>query len=142
MPSATVARTFNASYTPPGSNPPVAVVVGGTGGIGAGFASALACGLRGELDVFVVGRNGAAARRVLDALPAAPARRREFVQCDARLMADVAHAATEIRSKTDRVNYLVMSQGIMTLQGRTETAEGIDEKMALHYYSRWKFAHE
>ncbi|KAF8192617.1 hypothetical protein BJ912DRAFT_962575 [Pholiota molesta] len=29
-----------------------------------------------------------------------------------------------------------MSPGIMTLEGRTETTEGIDKKLAVHYYAR------
>jgi NAD(P)-dependent dehydrogenase (short-subunit alcohol dehydrogenase family) len=83
-----------------------------------------------------------AARAVLDAMPAGRGRKREFVRCDATLMADVVRAAGEVRAQAEKVNYLVMSPGIMTLQGRTETAEGIDEKMALHYYARWKLAQE
>jgi NAD(P)-dependent dehydrogenase (short-subunit alcohol dehydrogenase family) len=143
MPSAADARAYSVSYTPPGAaGPPVAVVLGGTAGIGAGIASELAAGLKGELDVFLLGRNAAAARAVLDAMPPGSGRKREFVRCDATLMADVARAAGEVRAQAEKVNYLVMSPGIMTLQGRTETAEGIDEKMALHYYARWKLAQE
>lgn len=35
-----------------------------------------------------------------------------------------------------------MSQGYMTTAGRTETEEGIDRKLAVHYYSRWAFINE
>jgi hypothetical protein len=35
-----------------------------------------------------------------------------------------------------------MSPGIMTMSGRDETEEGIDKKLAVHYYARWKFLHD
>lgn len=40
------------------------------------------------------------------------------------------------RYAQDKLDILVLTQGIATTQGRTETEEGIDMKMALHYYSR------
>ena len=30
----------------------------------------------------------------------------------------------------------------MTLNGRDETSEGIDKKLAVHYYARWRFIHD
>lgn len=30
----------------------------------------------------------------------------------------------------------------MTLKGRDETSEGMDKKLALNYYARWKFVHD
>ncbi|KAJ8076068.1 hypothetical protein PM082_022051 [Marasmius tenuissimus] len=32
-----------------------------------------------------------------------------------------------------------MSPGLKTTKGREETEEGIDKKLAIHYYARWKF---
>jgi NAD(P)-dependent dehydrogenase (short-subunit alcohol dehydrogenase family) len=105
--------------------------------------------LHGELDVVLVGRSEAGARAVLDALPTPSASRseappplREFVRCDATLMRDVARAAGDIRAKLGRVNYLVLTPGVLTLAGRDETNEGIDRKLAVHYYARWKFINE
>jgi hypothetical protein len=43
------------------------------------------------------------------------------------------HVPTEEKNKLD---LLIMTQGIMTMAGRTETPEGIDRKMALHYYGK------
>ncbi|KAG6975764.1 hypothetical protein JG688_00002066 [Phytophthora aleatoria] len=40
------------------------------------------------------------------------------------------HAGTQF-------DWIVMSPGIMTLNGRTETSEGLDVKMATHYYGRY-----
>jgi hypothetical protein len=159
MPSVTDARAFNSSYKPSTagssstSSTPVAVVVGGTAGIGAGIAGALASSFKGDVDVYIIGRNEAAGQAVLDSLPLPPpsqdgagARRpiRDFIPCDAWLMRDVARTTAELKTTkgVDKINYLVMSPGIMTLQGQTESDEGIDQKLALHYYARWKFAYE
>jgi NAD(P)-dependent dehydrogenase (short-subunit alcohol dehydrogenase family) len=151
MPSPNVARAFLNQYKPPhntgseASTVPVAVFVGGTAGIGASIASELTQALKGDIDVFIVGRNVAAGQAVLDSLPSSTntlQRIRKFVQCDATLMRDVIRAAHEIKAKAERINYLAMSQGMLSLQGRTESTEGIDAKLALHYYSRWKFTHE
>ncbi len=32
------------------------------------------------------------------------------------------------------LDLLILTQGILTMAGRTETPEGLDRKMALHYY--------
>jgi NAD(P)-dependent dehydrogenase (short-subunit alcohol dehydrogenase family) len=37
-------------------------------------------------------------------------------------------------------DWIVMSPGILSLSGRTETPEGLDVKMATHYYGRYSFA--
>ena len=57
-------------------------------------------------------------------------------------MKNVTSAAAVIKGKISSLNYLVLSQGILTFQGRNETSEGIDRKLALHFYSRWKFVDE
>jgi NAD(P)-dependent dehydrogenase (short-subunit alcohol dehydrogenase family) len=64
----------------------------------------------------------------------------EFVQGDLTLMKTVRSVAEEISTKVDKINYLCMSQGILSLKVHDDTEEGIDRKMALHYYSRWNSA--
>jgi hypothetical protein len=44
----------------------------------------------------------------------------------------------EIKSKEDKVNLLVLSQGMLTLK-HNENSEGLDKKLSLHYYSRLRF---
>jgi len=66
----------------------------------------------------------------------------EFVQCDATLMKNVVTASSEVRNNTPTLNYLVLSPGVIDIQGRNETSEGIDAKMALNFYARWKFVDE
>jgi hypothetical protein len=57
-------------------------------------------------------------------------------------MKNVVAAASEVKSKVKTLNYLVLSQGVFNMQGRSDTSEGIDVKLALHFYSRWKFVDE
>jgi NAD(P)-dependent dehydrogenase (short-subunit alcohol dehydrogenase family) len=163
MPSAAEARSFNASYqastASSSASRPVAVVVGGTSGVGAATATSLTSVFNGNIDVYVIGRNQARGQAVLDglALPSASASSassqdesklgkpvRDFIPCDVWLMRDVARATNELKTTkgVEKINYLVLTPGMMTMQGRTESDEGIDQKMAVHYYGRWKFAYE
>jgi NAD(P)-dependent dehydrogenase (short-subunit alcohol dehydrogenase family) len=137
MPALAAARAANASFQPAYGRRPVAVVLGGTAGIGAAIAQTLAKHLHGDLDVILVGRSAAGADAVfysLLALTLSRAPMREFVRCDATLMRDVVHAAETIRAKVQRVNFLVLTPGVPTLAGRDETDEGLDRKLALHYF--------
>ena len=146
MPTLPIVRTANASISYPYR--PVALFVGGTAGIGEGMARAFAQHAHGNADVFIAGRNRAAGEAILASMPTvapmdgAPAPRREFVECDATLMRNVRRAAAEVKTKTDRVNFMVITSGMLGFQGRDETEEGIDRKLALHYYARWTFIHE
>lgn len=58
-------------------------------------------------------------------------------------MKNVTKAAEEVKSRIGDapINFLVLSQGIMNWDGFTPTEEGIDRKLALHFYSRWKVRH-
>ncbi|TEB24355.1 hypothetical protein FA13DRAFT_1909643 [Coprinellus micaceus] len=113
---------------------PVAVFVGGTSGIGQGMAETFA-------------ENEAAAKDIISQFPKVPASEQgqwsyEFVKCDATLMKEVKKASQEILSRHPKVNFLVMSQGFFSMSGRDETEEGLDKKLAVHYYSRWKFTEQ
>jgi len=55
-------------------------------------------------------------------------------------MKGVKGVATEISSKVEKINYLCMSPGILSFKGKDDTEEGIDRKLALHYYSRFLLA--
>jgi len=47
-----------------------------------------------------------------------------------------------ILSRHSKLNYLVVSTGVLTMSGRDQTTEGIEKKLALNYYSPWKFIHD
>ena len=141
-----------------------AAVVGGTSGIGHGCAVALAragfavtvVGRREARGAEVVRELAAvsastpalasaatAAGGVAPPLPSPPptppaARPRHvFVRLDASLLRECYVAAPRILGGAPALDALVLTQGIATLQGFTPTArEGLDEKLALHVFSR------
>ena len=123
---------------------PVAVFVGGTAGIGAGMAKAFAMHRNGDAHIVIVGRNRQAAEELISSFPkqAEGGSQYEFVECDVTLMRNVRRTTTELVGRLPKVNFLVLSPGIMTTKGRDETDEGIDKKLALHYYARWRFTYE
>ncbi|KAI9060324.1 NAD(P)-binding protein [Trametes sanguinea] len=142
MPSLAAARAANAAFSP--SYFPVAVFVGGTSGIGRATAEAFARYTKGNAHIVIVGRNEAAADSVIASFPkpTSPDAVHEFVSCDASLIKNV-HATTQsLLARLPKINFLVLSPGFYTLQGRNETPEGIDRRLCLHYYARWKFAHD
>ena len=57
-------------------------------------------------------------------------------------MSNVHKASQEILSRYNKINYLILTPGILSLKGRDETSEGIDNKLALHYYARWRFIYD
>ncbi|KAJ7237385.1 hypothetical protein C8J57DRAFT_1529437 [Mycena rebaudengoi] len=91
-------------------------------------------GLRVLLEL---GRNRAAAERILASFPAptVPGIRHEFVPSDTTLMRNVRATSAALLARFPPVNMLVLSPGIMTLAVRDDTTEGLDRKLALHYYA-------
>ncbi|CCM05845.1 uncharacterized protein FIBRA_08081 [Fibroporia radiculosa] len=142
MPSLYAARASNARYSP--SRLPVAVFVGGTSGIGQAVAEAFARYTKGNAHIIICGRNKSAADKIIASFPqaTAPEAKHEFVECDATLMKNVFLTTSALLARLPKLNYLVLSPGIFTLRGRNETTEGIDRKLALHYYARWKFTND
>ncbi|KAF7334711.1 hypothetical protein MVEN_02301800 [Mycena venus] len=139
MPSLSAIRTFNAAFSP--SYTPVAIFVGGTSGIGRGMAEAFARHTKGNAHIVIVGRNRAAAESILATFPkpTVSGATHEFVECDVTLMKNVHRVATELRARIPKINFLVLTPGVLTMNGRNETEEGIDRKLAVHYYGRWRF---
>jgi NAD(P)-dependent dehydrogenase (short-subunit alcohol dehydrogenase family) len=109
-----------------------ALVFGGTSGIGRGIA--LKLGEHGA-SVTVIGRDAARGEEVVRALRALnPGGAHAFAPCDAFLLREVA--TTAAAAAAPPLDVLVLSQGMATLQGFTPTVEGLDEKLALHYWGR------
>ncbi|KAF9443919.1 NAD(P)-binding protein [Macrolepiota fuliginosa MF-IS2] len=139
MPSLSLVRKVNAAFQP--RYTPTAVFVGGTSGIGRGMVEVFAQITQGKSDIVIVGRNQNAAENIFSNLPHPNDRtyKRDFIQCDVTRMKNVQAATTDILTRYPKINFLVLSTGIMTMKGRDETEEGLDTKLAVHYYSRWKF---
>ncbi|KAG6837754.1 hypothetical protein H0H93_001681 [Arthromyces matolae] len=136
-------KAANASFKP--SYTPVALFVGGTSGIGQGLAEAFARHTKGNAHILIVGRNRDAAEAIIAQFPKPTDSAKythEFVQCDVTLMRNVETCAKDLLKRYPKINFLFMSPGIMTMKGRDETEEGIDRKLAVHYYARWKFIND
>lgn len=133
MSALAAARAANAGAKHTGRN---ALVVGGTSGIGHGIALRLA---KADFAVTIVGRNAEAGAAIVAQLKAAGGGPHAFLPCDASLLANVQRTAAQYAATHPALDVLVLSQGMATVQGRTETAEGLDVKLALHFYSRMAF---
>jgi len=143
MPSLAVVRATNAAFSP--SFTPVALFVGGTSGIGQGIAEAFARHVKGNAHIIIIGRNRAAAESILSQFPKPTSESvptHEFVQCDVSLIKNVHATTKELLARLPKINFLVMSPGYLTTKGRDESEEGIDKKLAVHYYARWAFIND
>ncbi|TFY69666.1 hypothetical protein EVG20_g3054 [Dentipellis fragilis] len=124
---------------------PVAVFVGGTSGIGQGMAEAFNRHTEGNAHIVLVGRNRHAAEGVIAKMKAygngTSTGSYEFVPCDISLISNVKRSAADIVTKHPKVNYLVVTAGVLGASS-VQTEEGLDRTAALHYYSRWSFIHE
>ncbi|KAJ7480670.1 hypothetical protein FB451DRAFT_1130595 [Mycena latifolia] len=140
MPPLAQVLKLNASWTPK-SPRPVALFLGGTSGIGQAVARRFAAYTKGESHIIVVGRNQQAARATISSFPPSGSKGTyEFIECDATLMKNVGITTASLLERLPRLNCLVLSPGFFSIiAGRDETPEGIDKKLALLYYARWKF---
>lgn len=141
MTTLTAARAANESaLSSASSNIPVALFVGGTSGIGQAVAEAFAKHTKGNAHIIICGRNRKAAEDIIASFPSSSDKGKyEFVECDATLMKNVQNTTSSLLSSLPKLNYIVATTGFLTLNGRDETTEGIDKKLALNYYARWKF---
>ncbi|RDB16579.1 Oxidoreductase andH [Hypsizygus marmoreus] len=140
MPSLATVRAANAAFHP--RYTPVALFVGGTSGIGQGIAEAFARHTKGNAHIIIIGRNRAAADAIIAKFPKPTPEAKvshEFIQCDVSLMKNVQAVTKELLTRLPKINFLVMSPGFFSLKSRDETEEGIDRKLAVNYYARWKF---
>ena len=131
--AARAASVSNARLLSSFRSPPNVVVVGGTSGIGQAIALAIARHCP-TANITIVGRNQAAADTILPQLGS----NSKFIRTDASLMSEIRTTARKITA----VDLLILTQGILTMAGRTPTAENIDNKLALHYYGRALFVQE
>lgn len=142
MPPLVTVRAANAALS--FSYLPVAVFVGGTSGIGRATAQAFARYTNGNAHIVLVGRNKVAADEVIASFPhpTVPDAKHEFIPCDATLIRNVHSTTTGLLEHLPKINFLVLSAGFASFKARDETEEGIDRRLGLHYYARWKFIYD
>ncbi|KAF0685258.1 Aste57867_22820 [Aphanomyces stellatus] len=126
-------KTKNANAFFPGQT---ALVVGGTSGIGEGIARRLA---EAHFNVIVAGRSAERGNAIVREMQTVyPEGTFRFLAVDSFLLANIRGLAASVPS----LDKLVLTQGMATIQGYTPTSEGIDQKLALHYYGRMAFIQE
>lgn len=115
-----------------------AVCIGATAGIGKAVAVRLA---QLQANVTVIGRNAEAGALVLEELNKAnPKGKHGVIIADASSMKSIVKGCSDfLMQNNSPLHYCVLSQGIASLAGRTETSDGIDQKLSLHYYGRILF---
>ncbi|KAJ7752566.1 hypothetical protein B0H16DRAFT_1545795 [Mycena metata] len=149
MPTLAAAEASNAAWAP--SYVPVAIIAGGTSGVGQGIAEALARQTKGRAHIILIGRNAGAAAKIIASFPKPVDSdgdqdwTHEFVACDANSMASVRRVCAELRSRLKRVNFLVMTAAgprgnSITYSG--ETDEGLDDHLSMRYFSRYLYSKE
>lgn len=143
MPSLKEIKVANAACSLLGKR---ALVVGGTNGIGMGIALRLA---KAQASVTIVGRNEQRGQEVLEQMKRQSASddkaneslgdsppQFSFIKCDASLVKNIKAFSEDYKSNNDILDILVLTQGIASMQGYTPTSEGIEQKLAIHYYGR------
>jgi len=110
------------------------LVVGGTSGIGRGIAEYYASVK--SATVTIMGRNADAAAEMAKANPNI-----SFMRVDASLMSEVKRVTTEFKSTNDKLDALILCQGVLNFKF-INTSEGINDKFAVMYYGRMLFIRE
>lgn len=115
----------------------VALVTGGTDGIGRAVALQLA---RGGDRVLFVGRNAERGAQVLDELrKVRPGVDHVFLPADLSLLAETTRVADEVTRHTDRLDAAVFCAGILSTIPEW-TVEGLERNFVLNYLSRYLLA--
>ncbi|KAF8320745.1 NAD(P)-binding protein [Clavulina sp. PMI_390] len=143
MPSLSDVKAKNSAVSFPYR--PVALVVGGTSGIGQAIATALARYTRGNIHIIICGRNKSAAEKVIASFPTTATSKYEFLECDASKLRNVAASCKVLQQErgVSKLNYLVLSPGYFARKAPFyDNGEGLDEFACLAFYSRFKFVHE
>ncbi|KAI0783745.1 hypothetical protein C8Q75DRAFT_781813 [Abortiporus biennis] len=142
MPPLQVAWSANIAFQR--SYLPIALFIGATSGIGQATAEAFARATKGNAHIIICGRNRIAGEATIAQFPKPTSSDaiHEFIECDVSLMKNVQHITDSLISRLPKLNYLLVSQGIFTMRGSDRTSEDMERKLALHYYSRWKFIHD
>ncbi|MEM8530242.1 MAG: SDR family NAD(P)-dependent oxidoreductase [Chloroflexota bacterium] len=112
----------------------IALITGGTGGIGKEVARGLASR---NMHVTIVGRTRDKGQQAVRELRMATHNEHiDFIQADLSLMRDVEQVAQQFRDQHDRLDLLVHSAGVIYLKF-DRTDEGLERNIASSYLSRF-----
>lgn len=143
MPSFAEAQAANASVAL--AFRPVALFLGGTSGIGRASVEGFARYTGGRAHIIIAGRNKATANAIIASFPKHAESKYEFLHCDVFMLKNVVEACKVLKEDlgVQKLNYLFMTTGYLALfEKYTDNGEGIDRKLAVHLYSRFKFVDE
>jgi retinol dehydrogenase 12 len=115
-------------------NEKVALVTGGTSGIGKAAATAIS--RQGVTVVLMVRNRAHAAKAVGDIRAQSPAAKLETIDCDLESQASVRKAASEFLRRHSKLDILLCSAGVF-LKERRETVDGIEATFATNYLSHF-----
>ena len=102
-----------------------------------------------QASVTIIGRNEEKGQEIVEKMKnlvtstdttGTPAPQHAFIKCDASLLKNIKACSTKFIANNDSLDILVMTQGIASMNGYTPTSEGIEQKLAVHYYGRVLFA--
>ncbi|KAM5355120.1 hypothetical protein ACJ41O_001766 [Fusarium nematophilum] len=114
----------------------VAVMMGGTGGIGAATCRELVTSFK-KPKLYIVGRNKLAASRLTQELRAINSSAEVyFIQSDLTLLRNVDGACRSVAQRESAIDLLFLTAGILNPKGRNDTEEGLDKMYSLMYFSR------
>lgn len=116
---------------------PVGVFVGATSGIGE-FTAYEFAKVTSNPTIYISGRSAVKGAKVeARIMELNPSARVHFLEYDLIYIEQAERLANAIRNNEDKVNVIMLSQGLEKRQQRSETSEGLDEKLTLAYYGRW-----
>ena len=113
------------------------------------MAEQLARQTNGRAQIILLGRNRVSADRIIASLPRTPEgtapseeSQYSFIKVDATSMEEIRNLTAKLSKEFEKINFIVVSPGTLTMKGRDETKEGIDRKMACNFYGRFRFIYD